>query len=147
MRGLRSSACYAASGYNGLGLLARTPLRGDFRVNLRVFYYFERGDDQVTSTSPLSMSRDAVRTRLIPQLEGEDDYIGLVDEEENTLQIMLVADRAAYWIELPMSDQHASYGKVVSLDELVEILQLLPRRFRPRDFSDFQLRAWGTGLG
>ena len=116
-------------------------------MNLRVFYYFERGDDQVTSTSPLSMSRDAVRTRLIPRLEGEDDYIGLVDEAESTLQIMLAADTGEYWVELPVSDQHVSYGKVVSLDELVEIFQLLPRRFRPRDFPDFRLRAWGTGLG
>lgn len=122
-------------------------MHGDLQVNLLVFYYFEHSGEQVASTSPVLMSSDTVRSRLVARLEGDDDYIGLVDEEENTLQIMLVGGAGGYWVELPMAEERASYGKVVSSDELFEMLQRLPRRFRPRDFPDFRFRTWGSGAG
>ena len=113
-------------------------------MNLRVFYFFERRQELVLSTQPRWVAGAWVGTQLLPRLEGEDDFIGLLDDAGNVLQILRDPGSGDYWTELPMPERRMSYGKVVSADGLIELLGNLPRRFRPREFSDFRPQPWGS---
>lgn len=113
-------------------------------MNLWVFYYFERGPKEVPSTSLHYLSSEGVCESLLPWLVGEDDYIGLLDEADNLLQILREPGTDDYWIELPQLEAHLSYGQRLSAQALTEILGKLPRRFRLGDFPAFRPRPWAS---
>lgn len=113
-------------------------------MNLRVFYYFERGPKEVPSTAPRRLSSEGVCESLLPWLVGGDDFIGLLDDADNLLQISREARSEDYWIELPQLEARLSYGERVSAQDLVAILARLPPRFRPQAFPSFRLRPWST---
>lgn len=111
-------------------------------MNLRVFYYFDRGPKEVISTSPIPLSSQQVCEQLLPWLIGGDDYIGLLDEADNLIQILREPQSDDYWIELPLCEARLSYGKRVNAQALVAILERLPRRFLPRELPEFRPRPW-----
>lgn len=111
-------------------------------MNLRVFYAFERGPQAVLSTAPRPFTSQGVCEQLLPWLTGGDDYIGLLDEADNLLQILREPQSDDYWIELPVAEQRLSYGKRVDAHGLAELLERLPRRFLLRELPDFHPRPW-----
>lgn len=115
---------------------------GSAFMNLRVFYYFEQGPQEVPSTAPLSLSSEGICESLLPWLMGGDDYIGLLDEADNLIQIMREPQSEDYWIELPQLESRLSYGQSLSGPALVDILGRLPRRFRLSEFPAFRPRPW-----
>ena len=58
------------------------------------------------------------------------------------LQITREEEVGAYWVELPMPDEHVSYGRRMSAMEVKQMLAVLPGTFRRRDFPDFKPRPW-----
>jgi hypothetical protein len=111
--------------------------------HLRVFYFFERTGEQVKSSSPVTLSRLRVSERLLPRLEGEDDYLGLVDDADNVLQITRAPHGVGYRVELALTEERSCLGRTFSLSELTALLGALPPRFRPSAFPDFVVTHWG----
>lgn len=123
-----------------LGIAARTVYQT--RVNFKVFYFFSRFGDEVKSTLPVEMGQVEICALLLGRLREEDDYLGIVDDHENLLQILYEPASGRYWIEIPLLDQRASYGQYVSAEELTEFILRLPRRFRRPQFPGFEFREW-----
>ena len=111
-------------------------------MNFKVFYYFSRFGDEVKSTVPVEMGQTEICALLLGRLRGEDDYLGIVDEHENLLQILYEPASRRYWIEIPLLDQRASYGQYMGAEELTEFILRLPRRFRRPQFPGFKFRKW-----
>ncbi len=84
-------------------------------MHYRVFYCLERCGGSVSSASAVEMSARTICEQLLPRLQAEDDYLGIIDPKENILQILCERDAGRYWVELPMDAAKASYGKHMSL--------------------------------
>jgi hypothetical protein len=108
----------------------------------RVFYFFERSGDSVSSTSPIEMSLKAVREQLLHRLRGEDDYLGIVDSSDNVLQILRDSVEDRYWVELPVNAARASYGRCVTRAELEDLILGLPHVFDRDRIPGMDYRPW-----
>ena len=107
-----------------------------------VFYYLSTEAETVPSSRPIDLPSSQVWTDLVACLKHTDDYVGLVDAADNVLQIRLDEGEDAFWVELPLADEHVSYGQRMSGEEVKQMLEKLPSRFRPSHFPDFERRPW-----
>jgi hypothetical protein len=111
-------------------------------MHYRVFYFFERSGECITSTGAVEMTARAIREQLIGRLHSEDDYLGIIDGEDNVLQILYEPGEDRYWVELPIEPAKASYGCHMRMDELDELLQRLPRIFDREQIPGMKYRPW-----
>jgi len=111
-------------------------------MHYRVFYFFERSGESVSSASAVAMSARAIREQLLGRLHSEDDYLGIIDEEDNVLQIMREPGEDRYWVELPLDAARASYGRFMSMMELEELILSLPQVFDRAHITGMQYKPW-----
>lgn len=111
-------------------------------MHYRVFYLFDRTGETISSASALEMSARIIREQLLPRLQTEDDYLGIIDPEDNVLQILCEPADARFWVELPMDAAKASYGRHMVLEELQELLRQLPAVFDREAIPGLEYRPW-----
>jgi hypothetical protein len=111
-------------------------------MHYRVFYLFDRVGESVSSASAIEMSARAIREQLLPRLQSEDDYLGLIDHQDHTLQILCEPKAGRYWVELPIDAAKASYGKHMDLEELQEFMGQLPPVFDSQAIPGLVYRPW-----
>jgi hypothetical protein len=111
-------------------------------MHYRVFYLFERSGEAVSSMRALEVSRREIREQLLPRLQHEDDYLGIIDSADNTLQILREPGMTRYWVELPIEDAKASYGKHMDRSELEALIQELPPVFDRDAIPGLEYRPW-----
>jgi len=111
-------------------------------MHYRVFYLFERSGESVSSASAIEMSARTIREQLLPRLQSEDDYLGIIDSRDNTLQILCEPKHSRYWVELPMDAAKASYGRHMTMEELAELIRQLPATFDTNAIPGLVYRPW-----
>jgi hypothetical protein len=111
-------------------------------MHYRVFYFFERSGESITSTSPVEMTAKSIREQLLHRLHSDDDYVGIMDARDNVLQILRDPGGDRYWVELPMEEARASFGRYMVLAELEELLLGLPKVLDRSRIPDMQYRPW-----
>ena len=111
-------------------------------MHYRVFYFFERSGETVSSASPVEMSAKSIREQLLRRFHSEDDYLGIIDEADNTLQILREPGEDRYWVELPMEEARASYGRYMVLAEVEELLLALPGVLDRNAIPGMEYRPW-----
>jgi hypothetical protein len=111
-------------------------------MHYRVFYLFARTGESVSSGSAVEMSARDICEQILPRLQTQDDFIGLIDAADNTLQVLCEATPGRYWIELPMDAARASYGRQVDFSELSTLIGSLPQVFDRADIPGLEYRPW-----
>jgi hypothetical protein len=111
-------------------------------MHYRVFYLFERLGESVSSASAIEMSARDIREQLLPRLQSEDDFLGLIDPKDNLLQILYEPKAERYWVELPVEAAKASYGKHMALGELHELVRQLPAIFGAASIPGLVYKPW-----
>ncbi|MGQ9830332.1 MAG: hypothetical protein ACUVQI_01735 [Thermochromatium sp.] len=111
-------------------------------MHYRVFYLFDRFGEALSSASAVEMSAKAICEKLLPRLQTEDDYLGLIDSRETILQILYEPSESRYWVELPVDDAKASYGCYMVLDELKDFILTLPKVFEREAIPGLEYRPW-----
>ena len=111
-------------------------------MHFRVFYFFERSGDSVSSASAVEMSARAIREQLLGRLHSEDDFLGIIDGQENVLQILCDPGGDRFWVELPMDAAKASYGRYMTFGEVEELVRTLPQVFDLSHIPDLKYRPW-----
>lgn len=111
-------------------------------MHYRVFYFFERAGETVSSASAVEMSAKAIREQLLARLHSEDDYLGIIDAQDNVLQILCEPGGERYWVEMPVDAARASYGCHMTLAELDELIRALPQVFDREAFPEMKYRPW-----
>ena len=110
-------------------------------MHYRVFFYFGATGAQISSAKAVEMSLEDISGKLLERLVANGDYLGLIDDQDQVLQIAREAgDR--YWVELPLDAARASYGCYLDLAGLKELLDTLPKRFERSAFPELQYRPW-----
>lgn len=111
-------------------------------MHYRVFYYFERSGESVSSTSAIEMSAKAICEQLLARLHSADDFLGIIDAEDHVLQILPEPGEDRFWVELPIDEARASYGRFMSLTELGELVRRLPQIFDSSAIPNLTYRPW-----
>ena len=110
-------------------------------MQYRVFYLITRSGESVSSKSAVPMSAKAICEQLLDRLRSEDDYLGILDAGENTLQILREPD-GRYYVEVPLDAAKASYGRYVDREELEALIRTLPSTFDERSIPGLTYRPW-----
>ncbi|NCA71338.1 MAG: hypothetical protein EOM91_14805 [Sphingobacteriia bacterium] len=111
-------------------------------MHYRVFYLFERLGESVSSASALEVTSREIGEQLLPRLQQEDDYLGIIDHQDNTLQILCEPGTGRYWVELPLDAAKASYGCHMDLAALQELIKNLPAVFEREAIPGLEYRPW-----
>ncbi|SDX98766.1 hypothetical protein SAMN05421644_1237 [Allochromatium warmingii] len=111
-------------------------------MHYRVFYLFARSGEAISSASAVEMSAKAITEQLVPRLQTEDDYLGLIDAQETVLQILYEPAEQRYWVELPVDAAKASYGCYLAGEALKAFLLALPKVFEREHISGLEYRPW-----
>lgn len=111
-------------------------------MHYRVFYLFDRSGESISSASAFEMSARAICEQLLPRLQTEDDFLGILDPEDNVLQILCEPLEGRFWVELPLESAKASYGRHMALEELQNLLRQLPAVFDRQAIPGLEYRPW-----
>jgi hypothetical protein len=111
-------------------------------MHYRVFYLFERSGESVSSASALEVSSREICEQLLPRLQHDDDYLGIIDPAENTLQILREPGSRRYWVELPIDAAKASFGRHMDFEELQQLIRELPSVFDRDAIPGLEYRPW-----
>jgi len=154
MRFVPAAAC---AGHDSMSLLIgreRSALDSHFRpgrcrkpfrakaMHYRVFYFFERSGESISSTNPVEMSAKSIHEQLLDRLRSSDDYLGVIDARENVLQVLPASGDDRFWVELPLVEARASYGRYMAFAELQELILDLPQTLDRDGIPDMQYRPW-----
>jgi hypothetical protein len=111
-------------------------------MHFRVFYLINRSGECVSSTSAIEMSAKAICEQMLDRLQSEDDYLGILDAGDNTLQVLPEPDKQRYYVEVPIDAAKASFGMYVNRAELEELVRGLPATFNERTIPGLSYRPW-----
>jgi hypothetical protein len=132
---------------SGAGVMQESILPGrDFwdsaDMHFRVFYLINRSGECVSSTSAVAMSAKAICEQMLDRLQSEDDYLGILDAGDNTLQVLPEPSKQRYYVEVPIDAAKASYGRYVDRAELEQLVRSLPPNFDERSIPGLSYRPW-----
>jgi hypothetical protein len=111
-------------------------------MHFRVFYLINRSGECVSSTSAVAMSAKAICEQMLDRLQSEDDYLGIIDAGDNTLQVLPEPDKGRYYVEVPIDAAKASYGRYVDRSELEQLVRELPATFDEHSIPGLTYRPW-----
>lgn len=108
----------------------------------RVFYCFYAEDAELPADNALDLDLEEIYSELLGRLTSDGDYLGMVDGQGHTLQIMYQATDDHYWVEIPCPERQGSYGCEMDFDHIVDLMKSLPTRFVPQAIPDLAFTAW-----
>lgn len=117
-------------------------LNSELNMANRTFYFFSEPQLEVSSAAPVEMSASEWVEQLLPFVRDQEDYIGLLDESDNLLQVSASTQPGRYVVELPDATARISFRREMSLGELTEFLHRLPDELILARFQGFEAAKW-----
>lgn len=108
----------------------------------KVFYSFHKINEHVHGNTPIEVDQAELTADLLGKLRGDGDFLGIVDDQDTTLQVLYKKQDDPYWIEIPDPSAQGSYGRHIAFDELVDLFNKLPERFDPSALSGLTFEPW-----
>jgi len=110
----------------------------------QVFYTSYSLQESVSSSSPQPLDGEQLKALALRILNEEDDFLGVVDNEERVIQIMRESDDD-YLVEIPDFDARSRLQRHLRKQEALELIGCLPNRVRDLDLSRFEPVEWAAG--
>jgi hypothetical protein len=111
-------------------------------MHFRVFYLINRSGERVSSTSAVEMTPKAICEQMLPRLQSEDDYLGILDAADNALQVLPEPSQQRFYVEVPLEAAKASYGRYVDRAELEALIHDLPAEINERSIPGLTYKPW-----
>ncbi|QDV15430.1 hypothetical protein Pan153_00440 [Gimesia panareensis] len=109
-------------------------------MGYQAFYCCYNTNEVVSPEEACEMDLDIAGDRILELLQGDDDFFGLIDENDTTLQFLRNGD--LIWMEIPIPDQKGSFGKHIPIDEVGSLIAGLPARIDLNDFPEMEFQPW-----
>ena len=106
----------------------------------RTFFHLSGAGDSASSTAPRELPVGQVWSDLVACLSDEDDYVGLMDADDNVLQITREPEDDTFRVELLMTSRRDALTQVLSGADTRTLLERLPSRFTPAFLAGFGSR-------
>lgn len=115
---------------------------GESFVYFQVFYAFYAAGDEVSSAHPVAMERGRIYAELVSRLDDPDDFVGIIDQNDEILQVSLSAGSPEFLVEILLPDHRASYARLMTAEQLEARMISLPALFQPNSFPEFEYQDW-----
>ena len=107
----------------------------------KFFYTDYSTDKSVRSDEAVSETVDKVIEHMKAMLKDEDNFIGLIDENNQMLQFMVEGD-GAICVDVPMHDRKGSLTKSADLNEAIEIVLGLKGQIIWEEIDGLEFKPW-----
>jgi hypothetical protein len=107
----------------------------------QVFYTSYSLQESVSSSSPRLLDADQLKTLSLRILKEEEDFLGVIDNEDRVIQFMRSATDD-FLVEIPDLEAKNSLQRHLSTEETLELIARLPSILGNLDLSPFDLVAW-----
>lgn len=107
-----------------------------------VYYALHDRGQSIPSDRTVDMEIADIASQVLPALDGDGDYMGLVDQNGTTLQFIYYQESDRFWVEIPFLDEKASHGRWMNFEDCAELLRDLPKTFSIKAFSGFEYHPW-----
>lgn len=114
-------------------------------VKYLAFYDIVRLGDPVEADNAIPVSVKEIQDSLFPLIKENREYLGLIDSDETTLQMLYDADADSFWIEVPRPDLQGAFGAQLDYDAVESLLKSLPPKFPLEGFEGFAFASWTAG--
>lgn len=114
-------------------------------MHYHVFYSLHDRQQFVSSDKPVDMEPEDIQSGVLAAMEGDGDCLGIIDGRGNVLQFIYDELGDRFWVEIPLLDERASYGRWLPYEACAELLGSLPAQFTASAFEGFDYRHWRTG--
>ena len=111
-------------------------------MHYRAFFSLERSGESVSSATAADMTVREICEPLLPRLQSDDDYIGLIDAGDTVLQLTCEPGGERFWVEIPLDAAKASYGCHANREELGALIGSLPGVFDQAMIPALKYRPW-----
>lgn len=107
---------------------------------MRVFYADYVKQNEVSSDNAIEMDREQALQSFGELTDAEDNFWGIFDDEDKTLQFMSTGDD---WLaDIPVSDKKGSYIKHCSFDECLVLIAAAIAKNKVEVPADFTFEDW-----
>ena len=108
---------------------------------MQSFYSCQSTGDHVPSSDPIVLDKDTAIGVAQQVLREPNDFIGFIDSSGTTIQFYC-DESGEIWVEIPNPDEHGSYGKHISRNEVELFIKELPETFTNESIPDGKFEAW-----
>ena len=111
-------------------------------MKYKVFYSFQEFEEERLDDESVEMELEDAAA-LLEKMTSDGDFLGLIDAENNTFQLMYDEEGDVFWVEIPDPEKQGSYGAVYLRDEVKPLLGAVGPLFRVEDYPIFEFEEWG----
>lgn len=110
-------------------------------MSFKFFYTDYATNQSIRSDEPKDSTLDSIIESMNDVLVAEDNFLGLIDDEDNMLQFMVEED-GSILIDLPNNEQKGSLSKTATLAECVEMVKAIQETIAFEDIDGLVFKAW-----
>ena len=107
----------------------------------QIFYSFYADDAHIDGSSPITVSVSEL-PEYFSRLQLHEDFLGIIDRNDQIFQILLEEFSGYYWGEIPDTGRSGSHGRFYTAAELHALLGNLPETFKPKNFVGMEFQPW-----
>ena len=119
----------------------KIPDNEDSATMIDVFYSDHTRDTHIPSDSPTRTDLSGVLGLMDQVLVGDENFLGVVDADGNTLQFA-ANDDGSIWMEIPSPSEGGSYGRSSNLEDCKKALQEAEGQFTPKSVKGLEFQKW-----
>lgn len=108
----------------------------------RIFFDAVRLDEPLEAANAIPTAASEIVEEYFPLIKEDREYLGIIDDNGTTLQIMYSSEEDRYWVEVPCPAERGSYGTFLEFEEVYGLLRRLPPSFPVKGFPGFTFQAW-----
>ena len=106
------------------------------------FYNAIRLGEPVEADVAVEVTDLEVRESLFPYLKEHREYLGLIDAEGTTFQMLYDAEEDKFWAEVPRPDLGGAFGAKLDYETMHNLIYSLPALFPIEGFAGFNFERW-----
>lgn len=110
-------------------------------MSFTYFYTDYTTDKHIRSDEPQSATLAEIIECMKTLLQEPDNFIGIVDEQDVTLQFM-VDDDGSIIVDLPVNDKNGSFTKSADLDACIAIVNAIGDGIVLDNIEGLSFKAW-----
>ncbi len=111
----------------------------------RMFYTDYLEDKSVASHEPIEATLEEVLNAMDRVLYWPENFLGIVDDQETTLQFMVNDDKSIE-VDVPVPTEQGSYAKATDLSECFDIVRDIRGTIDVARIAGLVFQKWGRPL-
>lgn len=111
-------------------------------MQYHIFYDAVRLDEPIEAANAITAAASEIVEDYFPLIKEDGEYLGIIDANGTTLQLMYSAEEGRYWVEVPCPGEKGSYGTFLDFEEIRGMLMTLSPTIPVKGLPEFTFKGW-----